>query len=249
MIDRVARKSAAAVASGEAPAASTGDKATLYGVLAKSLDLDALRGVELPLAQSFTALEESAGTILKGIAVDAYFSLDRADRQMAEELFVKRDPRAKAMGKMLGGLSVYGSTRVALGALTAANRETITLRTIAREVHGGATVTERGLQLSSRVPQKLALLHLYDLNDERTYHEEWQTPQLDVGDVFKRETVALDTEHGLTLLVHPELDDLDMRSSHGPQIGCPASMVRGYIQGVHNLMADAALNSGLVTVS
>jgi hypothetical protein len=249
MIDRVARKGATAVASGEVPNADTGNKATLYGVLAKSLDVDALKGVQLPLAESFTALEESAGTVLKGIAVDAYYSLDRGDRQMAEELFVKRDPRAKAMGKMLGGLSVYGSTRVALGALTAANRETITLRTVARETHEGVTITERGIQLSSRVPQKLALLHLYDLNDERTYHEEWQTPQLDVGDVFKREAVVLDGDHGLKLLVHPELDDLDMRNSHGPQIGCPASMVRGYIQGVHNLMADAALNSGLVAVS
>lgn len=248
MIDRVARKGATAIASGEVTTPSTGDKAALYGVLAKSLDIDALKGVQLPLAESFTALEESAGTVLKGIAVDAYYSLDRTDRHLAEELFVKRDPRAKAMG-MLGGLSVYGSIRVALGALTAANRETITLRTVAREVHEGATVTERGLQLSSRVPQKLALLHLYDLNDERTYHEEWQTPQLDVGDVFKREAVVLDADHGLKLLVRPELDDLDMRNSHGPQIGCPASMVRGYIQGVHDLMTDTALNSGLVTVS
>lgn len=248
MIDRNNRQTAIRVSSGIDPVDGTESKVVLYGILARSFRIDDLKGLQLPIVDDFNALQAAAGMLLQRIATKSYDSLDKDDGQVVEDLFLERDHRARDMHEVLGGLTVYGHRRVTLGALTAAHRETITLRTIAREIYDGSTVTERGLYLSSRVPLKLALLHLYDLNDESNYHEEWQTPQLDVGDVYKKGAVKLDHDEGLSLLVRPEIDAPYARRSHGPQIGCPVSMVQGYVREIHNLMVDAALSSGLIAV-
>lgn len=249
MIDRIARKDAMAVMAGEAPGVYAHDKAVLYGLLAKSLTIDAVRELRLPPARDFATLEHLAGAALREVAMEGYFSLDYEERALAEEIFLERDPRAMTVRRLLGGVSMYGGRRVALGALTAANREVITLRTIARETAGESSITESGLYLSGRVPRKLAFLHLYDLGVERAYREQWNAPESDAGDVYRRDAVNLDPETGLSLIVHPELDDEARRAVHGPQIGCPVTMIHGYTQEIHRLLTDAALESGLVTVS
>jgi hypothetical protein len=95
----------------------------------------------------------------------------------------------------------------------------------------------------------MALLHLYDLNDEREQHTIWSAAEGgDGGDIYPEAAVALDHTSGLRVSAMPEIADTTAKAAHGPQIGCPASMVRGYIEKLHHVSATASLEAELIRV-
>jgi hypothetical protein len=72
----------------------------------------------------------------------------------------------------------------------------------------------------------------------------------DDGEVYRADDVRLEPSAGLKLLHLPEdFPDTEEKLAHGPRIGCPATMVKGYVRRVHDIAATAALESGLVAVT
>ena len=131
------------------------------------------------------------------------------------------------------------------GAVTGAQREVATLRTIARYQHEGKTITNQGLYNSARVPVQLAMLHFFGLMGEATEQETWaKATGGDDKKVLPREHTTLHEEQGLTIKGAPDFEDpafLELIEQHGPRIGCPASLIPGYLRDVHHDTVETGL--------
>jgi hypothetical protein len=248
MINQQARREAIAIAGGAEPTEDTPDKVALYGVMARCLDVTRLSTVKIPPVETFFKLEATATEILEQHAFDTYQKADPADKNRIEELLAKRDNNDAFFGSLWSDGSL-GARVFMQGAFTSVDMELATLRTIGREAREGTGVSERGLRLSGRVPFKVALLHMKDLIAEESFRRRWVSPQGDAGPSYSKDVITFDRDEGLTLLPYPEFDLQLIKDAHGPQIGCPATLVRGYIRGVHELVSRAAVDSGLLQVS
>lgn len=249
MINPYARRAAKSIYEGRAPTPEDHPKIALYGILARALDVERL-GTTWPLVPakvSFAELEEELRQDLADIGEQGYLALPSTDRRLAESYWERVAPDPSLV---LGRASLYATTKMILGAGTAAERVTIGLRTIAKEIHAGVIPSEESLQASSRVPYKQAMNHLIDLKrGQRTYDRRWSTPEGDGGLVLAEEATMFDPHSGLSLTTTLHEGHEVARMQHGPQIGCPATLVPGYIQTVHEIAALSAVELGLLDVS
>jgi hypothetical protein len=249
-----ARREAKAIAAGNAPRPEANEKVILYGLLARSLDVNALRAVELRTSGGFGDLEEKLGATLGVLAAAGYNDLGDDTIETTEELFSAHDMAAadRKNGGKPGPL--FGSDRLKDGAMTGAHRVVTTLRTIARGLTDEhETISQEGLEASGRVPFKLAMLHLLDLRSgsDRHYMETWRPSTrafFNRGDVFLRDTVTLNHINGLNFLPGPDFGNRPVAAT-SPNIGCPASLIRGYIETVFVTAAHAAQDMGLISAA
>lgn len=91
---------------------------------------------------------------------------------------------------------------------------------------------------------------MHDLQVELGLRELWvEEPQQPYGSVLPESMVTYTTDKGLFLTTLPNWADEDSKDDFGPQIGCPVTFIKDYVQTIHRASAQVALDSGLLSLS
>ncbi|HET8991909.1 MAG TPA: hypothetical protein VFN31_02645 [Candidatus Saccharimonadales bacterium] len=256
MIDSQARNEARAICNGEQLRPDTPAKVAYYGLAARTLNPDylpefLLLGPDDMLG--FNRLGQLLECTLREAAHSGYAELDSLTRKQALDAYASHRPEAQQSPLGLEG-SAYNRLRSGCG--TATMIEMITLRTIARQQDKGNRISYEGLKSSARVPLKIAMMHLSDLCISKLpeepstwdYYGYWHAPNAnDSGLVFRDDDITLDRQNGLRITnLHDQLASDIEKSANGPQIGCPAMLIKGYVNKLHTIAADAAVTCGLI---
>src|SRR3989344_1201664 len=144
MVNGAVRREAINIANGEELAESVNEKVAMYGLLGRVFDAyDLVNLFEgRPKPTNFFELNIQIAQSLIEIADSSYYSLSEEDQRKVESLFARKYPQASF--DLFGRRSPYAPfplERMRLGAAAAAEREVLTLRTIAKKVSQGHPVT------------------------------------------------------------------------------------------------------------
>ena len=251
MINREARLEARAISQGQHEESPAENKVVLYGMLAKVLNPamldDKLHSDVLPI--SFRNLENMLAESLSKSAHEGLKALDAATQEDIHGLVTQRMGSARDL--LEGRVFQAGLGRLEQGCETASIAETLTLRTIARQKALGGVVTEKAVYESARVPRSIASIHLRNLPMAINSYARWSTSEGgDEGAIFAPSEVDWDPNKGLSFVnIHEDLTPKSGTREKDPQIGCPATLVSGYIQRIHHIAATTALEAGLIKLS
>ncbi len=251
MINREVRQAALAVRQGERPAPTAHIKPALYGLLARVMDPELL-DEKLHSDRQPTSFYELDAMLFRSLgksASEGLSALSQTEQDDVSGLIDRRINSARDLQRTISFSNVL--SRLRQGSGTAAAAEVMTLRTIAREQAIGSVVTEEAIYASGRVPRALASIHLRSLPTAVRGYAKWSLSESgDGGDIFAPQEATWDATTGLRLAKVPD-DLIPGRETPDiePQIGCPATLVSGYLQRVHQIAATNALEAGLLKTS
>lgn len=252
MIDRVERDRAAAIASG-CPVSHLSQpvhpKTEVYGRLAGevfahiSLDVIA-KDMRQFKGRTVRSLGSALSSALFG---QAFAARRRANTQRLDELFNTR--RAERDG--WDEAPAISLERVTSGVNAAIFAEELTLTTLRHRVRSrGETVTSAGIRDSQRIPFALALLSLEGLNPVLNGITE-QLPASEFADengkVIADAACRLDERKGLVITGDFEKYTARIEASE-PHIGCPVTLLNGFIRRFHGIAVDATIHNGIIPV-
>lgn len=249
VIDQAARRESKAVAAGLVqPTDEMHPKIALYGLFAQALHVKQVQDIQLCKSLNIEHLDDNLYKELGKATANGYHDLGRNKQDEMLDYFIHQYPEIDAE-EMFVKSKDLALSRLKQGTGTGVMRETQLLKTIMKKQSEGQTITTEGLMRSSRVLVASALQHLSDLTATDTLDMHFWCSPFAEGRVYKDDVTEFHPETGLHLR-HASATTLELgRSLHGPRIGCPASFIKGYVTGIHEVAAKNAIESGLIKVT
>lgn len=252
-IDPCSRRDAIGIYNGEV-ISDPSPKSELYGLLARCLtleQLDSLKVPAVPLSRPLSSFQELGKHLEVAIqeSVCGSSGSEQRNNDQLQLLLRARQPYLEISPDP-------ASTRLTDGAHTAAKITEITLRTykkVSYETYH--PVTREGLTQGRKVLFGIAMLHIHTLADQSLF--EYYCHEGDGGDVINSRLTAYTENDGLRLrskeLKAEEKEWLGAiawsQTNHPePQIGCPATMVKGFLDRIWEVASTAAVEAKLIEV-
>jgi len=230
-------------------------KIELYKLIALGLDAKQIAGTTIPNPECLVDLKH-LGKSLEHVLQTSFENtppkrIDQANREakVGAMLRVRLGRMAFAPDPLLD--------RLRDGARTASQITCSVLRTYHKEiVESGEPPTRSGIEKGARLLFPLAMLHIKSLNNPELFTF-WCDDKGEKGDVINPRFTKYDALNGLRIrksdLRSEEREYLDKlnrgrENSLEPRVGCPVTLVEGYLQEVWRIASVAALNAGIIVV-